>query len=135
MKQFSWSESYSTGNQKLDEHNKELLLLLNKLYNHNEHLIPSEVLDQIIDYISYHFGEEEEELIAINYPNREAHLKQHQQFIEDVVEMTEALFDDKLSVISIRIFLKEWFLMHIKHEDRKVYLYQKELRDLHKKYS
>lgn len=135
MKEFIWKESYSTGNAKLDAHNKELLELLNKLYNHNEHLIPSRVLDQVIDYISYHFSEEEEELIAINYPNKEGHIKQHQQFIEDVVEMTEALFDDKLSIISIRIFLKEWFLMHIKREDRLVYLYQKELKELHKKYS
>lgn len=135
MKDFTWKESYSTGNEKLDEHNKEFLKLLDKLYNHNEHLVPSEVLDQIIDYISYHFGDEEEHLIAINYPNKVGHIKKHQQFIEDVVEMTEALFDDKLSIISIRIFLKEWFQTHIKREDRQVYLYQKELKDLHKKYS
>lgn len=135
MKEFTWQESYSCGNEKLDAHNKELLKLLNDLYDHTLHIIPSEAVDKIIDYISYHFSEEEEVLIDMNYPNRDNHIKQHRQFIDDVVEMTEALFDDKLSVISIRIFLKEWFQFHIKREDRSVYLYQKELKQLHQKYT
>lgn len=135
MEKFTWSESLNSGNEKLDDHNKELLALINKLYDRKRHLVPSSVLDDVIDYISYHFGEEEEYLRSIHYPDLDKHLKQHQDFIEEVLSMTETLFEGKLTIISIRILLKEWLLNHIKKEDTQVYRYQKDLKQLHKKYS
>lgn len=134
MDKFEWNETFSMGSTKLDEHNKELINLINALYDREQHLSPSKVLDDVIDYISYRFSEEEDELIQIQYPGIKKQLEQHQQFVEAILSMTEQAFDQKLTIISIRLFLKEWIEQHIQIEDYKVLQYKKDLEELKQKY-
>lgn len=134
MDTISWNDSLSIGNDELDAHHKAILELINSLYDKEQHILPSKVLDDLIDFISYHFPEEQEFMEKINYPKTKEHLDEHDTFIEKVLEMTVQAFEDNLTIIDLRLFLMEWFKKHISMEDRAVFRYQKERNILDEKY-
>ncbi len=76
-------------------------------------------LKRLTDYTYYHFDEEEKFMRANNYPDIDAHRKEHQAFIEKVSNqiktLTQANPED--GFIFYR-FLGTWLLNHIAKSDK-----------------
>jgi hemerythrin len=80
-----WLTSWSTGIKKMDDQHKELLTLIDKLIDvgiFNDKV--GEVLDEIIEYSSFHFYEEEKYLEKHQFPHYKKHMVSHQNLTQEL---------------------------------------------------
>jgi len=97
------------------------------LWQDAQHQVLFEILDQIADpesgsavverlrtYTETHFALEEQYMEALDYPEREAHMRAHDRFRKEINallsdgEEPDALFRDIVST-----FLREWLTRHV----------------------
>ena len=119
---FEWDNSYSVGNGEIDGHHQHLFGLLNRMYDDfTAGAAPRDlqpILDELIDYATYHFSAEEARLTAAAYPEFEAHKKEHDRFITRVVEMQYDLPNREPRLyLEALTFLRNWLSEHILKTD------------------
>jgi hemerythrin len=77
-------------------------------------------IDELEDYLKYHFSYEESLLLKVGYIDYEKHVKQHAFFIQKVEELKQELnYKNTLLFGKIILFMKKWFLSHIMESDGK----------------
>jgi hemerythrin len=125
-----WDSRYTVGIQLLDDQHKELLKLINTCYlgclSEDEavkkHLMVN--IHGLINYIRYHFSTEEQLLERIKYPDGAAHKRQHNEFIQEIVERLKDIERDQ--IISTKAFvryIRDWMVTHITLIDKKYATY------------
>ncbi len=79
-----------------------------------------EIINELSDYMKIHFKTEENLMMLAHYPDIEKHIKEHIHYIDKIDEFVAAykyrnpaLFENML------VFMKKWFLSHIKKTDSK----------------
>ena len=76
--------------------------------------VGTEVFTQLSDYAEQHFTLEEAYMRQLNYPNIKAHIASHNQFREELDDMTKNMGSfDELVRESVSIFLREWLSRHV----------------------
>ncbi len=126
-----WSTIYSVGVEKIDKQHKYLTEVINKLFNafsegKAETIIP-EIITELSDYTHFHFKTEEEIFEQYQFPEKEAHILKHQEFIDNVGKWSEEIDQKKKDVhYDMMNYLKNWLLEHIQQDDK---LYGKFLAD------
>lgn len=125
MPLITWRESYSVGNEELDNHHRTLFSIMNRLYessleNDNKDSFDT-TLEELISYSKYHFSAEEQYMLDVNYGNIYEQIAAHEYFTRSVQEIkrdkdTEG---DELSRELIT-FLGRWLLQHIIVVDKKI---------------
>ena len=118
---FDWDSTYSVCVGEIDEQHKQLVNLINELHSammaRKAKEILGEIIDELIEYTSYHFGTEEKYFDKFGYEETEAHKSIHKKFVDN----------NKLFVSSkILNFLKDWLLTHIKVTDKKYMTFMNE---------
>ena len=74
-----------------------------------------------VDYVKFHFAEEEKLMNKINYPEIEEHRVLHGKLTSHVVAILLRLkSEQEVSIYELRSFLKDWWNEHIGEEDRKI---------------
>lgn len=125
MKEFMpWSDKLKLGVKMFDDEHKELVKLINKLYNAmknnegNTALIG--ILDELVNYTVYHFDHEEEMFKKFGYERESEHVKIHQNLKNTAVDLKEKILAGE-AVIGFNVisFLENWVTNHILVEDRK----------------
>ncbi len=132
MKFIEWDDGlFSTGHKIIDKQHKELVKIVNDLYDSfldNQEDRLSIVFENSIlrakDYINYHFDTEEKIMKALNYSGTNAHIAEHRQFQIAISELFVKLQNkDNLNIKflakKLLMFLKEWLLHHIVETDQK----------------
>jgi hemerythrin len=119
---FEWDDSYSVGNREIDGHHQHLFELLNRMYDDfTGGVSPRElqpILDELIDYATYHFSAEEARMTSAAYPEFEVHKKEHDRFIKRVVEMQLDLPNRESRLyLEALTFLRNWLAEHILKPD------------------
>jgi hemerythrin-like metal-binding protein len=119
-----WSEDFSVKISLMDKEHKVLFDLINELNNamldgKSSDKI-SEILDSLIDYTEYHFGDEEKMLEKISYPHLDEQIKSHRAFVNKMKEFKAELESGEI-LLSVKIinFLKDWLIKHIINIDTK----------------
>ena len=125
MAVFEWQDSYNLGIQLIDDQHKVLVRIINDLDDllkqtfSNERL--KELFNELVDYTKYHFSTEERIMKTRGYASSqlEAHLKQHQQFVQQIT----ALNHDAASLTRdegewVLKYLTNWLINHILKVDR-----------------
>ena len=77
-----WSERFSVGITKLDDHHKVLFNIINDMKIECDKEKPGELdgfFRALLEYTEYHFTAEEAVMKKMNYPQIEDHKKQHPQ--------------------------------------------------------
>lgn len=118
-----WNESYSVGIKRIDEQHKNLVLILNMLY---ESFVDQttgqklkEIIDQLIDYTRYHFKAEEELFKQSDYPDTERHIEEHNEFIVKVARFKTEFEAGKTNLtFQLMNFLRNWLINHIAISDQ-----------------
>jgi hemerythrin len=72
------------------------------------------------DYSENHFSLEERYMVELNYPGRDEHVRAHDRFRSEVVQLLESGNPDALSREIIATFLTEWLNRHIFGTDKKL---------------
>ena len=128
MSLIKWDNSYSVGNDTIDEQHKKLFKLVNEFNENSNSLINSESISKLLkglkEYIIFHFKTEEMYLRLCNFPYFMQHKKEHERFIEKVNDIEHRFvngYDTKTDEISN--FFTSWIKHHIKGSDAKYAAY------------
>lgn len=122
MQVVKWDDSLSLGVEPFDDHHKHLVGLLNETYDmfiagENTSAM-EEVIDELIDYATYHFSSEELWMVKLNYPKQEEHKRQHEEFSSRVVGFQrDLILKGNSPTIEVLSFLQRWLVEHIKQSD------------------
>jgi len=118
-----WSETYSVGNQTIDEQHQKMVGLINDFYvmvrNGFVYDEAEKKIDELIHYGESHFSFEETLLNLHNFDDLENHLALH-KFYQDKIDLLRAEFraTEGECIDEIFAFLKNWWLGHITKADK-----------------
>lgn len=118
----TWDGSLAIGHEMIDEHHEHLVELLNKAYDEfcergsSRHI--AAVLDELVDYATYHFAQEELLMEETDYPRKSEHLLDHAYFVRRIGEIQRDFVTGEIPIsLEIISFLKGWLVRHISHSD------------------
>ena len=132
---FVWDSRFNVEIEEVDQQHMRLADLINELHdamtrNYGRGTVPftideydtmAAVLDELIDYASYHFSTEERYMREHAYPGYAAHKAVHRQFADRVRRFREDLEAGKAVVCAdVLEFLKDWLVRHILTADKKL---------------
>jgi hemerythrin len=124
MEFIEWQQSMSVGVDAFDNEHKQLISFLNGL-NHalvvkSTQKTMEDILNRLVRYTVIHFNHEEEYMKLYEYPEYEAHKKQHIDLATQVKDFSQRLAEGKGSFsLELMIFLKDWLTNHILGTDMK----------------
>ncbi|MDR3579585.1 MAG: bacteriohemerythrin [Oryzomonas sp.] len=122
MSIFVWDESFELGIEQFDEHHRHLVGLLNKTYDDftagtSQESLGS-VIDELIDYATYHIAAEEHWMKEQRYPDLQQHQEEHNGFTRRIVEIQKDYHGRKTNLsLEVLILLKDWLSDHILKTD------------------
>ena len=116
----SWKDHYSVGEGSLDAQHRQILSLVNDLYEARsagrEYADLAVLLDRMVLYTMNHFKHEEQIMQACGYPDFDDHKAQH-----DRMRRRTAGLRTNVTLVTGRdllAFLKQWWTNHIQAEDK-----------------
>ena len=124
MALISWNPSLSVRIEEFDQQHKKLILMINDLSDamikRKGNDVLGKILDGLIEYTVIHFRTEEDYFNRYLYPDREAHILEHEKLKKKVIAFKYA-FDKGESPMNIEVlkFLSHWLQVHIKGTDKK----------------
>ncbi|MDR2094125.1 MAG: bacteriohemerythrin [Treponema sp.] len=119
-----WVDAYSVGIPVIDKQHKELVKMTNDLFLGCERTELTVVyfmkaIQKAVNYSKIHFATEEKYMLKVNYPEYEAHKKEHTAFVTEVLNQIKLFEQGKTAPLSFALFLKNWLLNHIAISDKK----------------
>ena len=136
-----WDDSYSVDIAEIDRHHQHLFGLVSQLHEAiersnrlatlesvlREQETVAAVIEELINYASYHFTTEEDYMRRWAYPEHGQHRDEHRQF-RDHVQAFRQSFSKKKTRLSLDIaeFAKSWCQSHILVTDKKCGAFLKE---------
>ncbi len=120
-----WKDSFSTGIKKVDDEHKVLVGMIDRLEKAMERGEAEEVLGPVlrnlVEYVRFHFRNEEEVMARINFPDLRRHKVLHRDLVNEVARILNDLKRDRLWTIPELVgFLQHWLADHILGEDVKI---------------
>jgi len=124
MAYLEWSNEYALGIEEFDNQHKQLVDILNRTYDHYRAGTPvgklNQIIDELVDYATYHFATEEYWMQEKGYPALDEHTRQHDDFSCRIVGFELELAAGKDGLIGpLLTFLKEWLAEHMLQSDYK----------------
>jgi hemerythrin len=130
-----WDENLATKIGEIDEQHKELLDRLNAFLGAVWKGRGIQEIEKTISFleshVSSHFTTEEEYMSRHGYSDLPAHQKRHEQFQKELSSLKAQLKREGATddiVVATRLRLIDWFVRHIKREDREFSLFLEEKR-------
>jgi hemerythrin-like metal-binding protein/PAS domain S-box-containing protein len=121
-----WSDALKIGVDAIDNDHQVLVNLLNKIKtpNVNEGEINS-VVDELIEYTSYHFHREETIMDVCEYPGLEKHKELHLELIAHVIGYMKIWRSNNNpdALAELCKFLQNWLFKHIMMDDAELVPY------------
>ncbi len=122
MALIQWDNSCSVKNITIDEQHKKLFRLINEFGESVNSKSNSESVSKLLkglkEYVVFHFKTEEMYLRLCNYPKFDLHKKEHESFIEEVLDIEQKYLNGVLpSPSKIVTYLITWVAHHIKESD------------------
>ena len=128
-----WDPKFALGIPLIDEQHKHLVELCNKLYTevmesrakygNNNNILWQNALDgtlkECVNYVTTHFSSEEKLTLHVGYEQYSEHKSRHEEFTIKILETAKGFNSMSFSdAIKFCIFLYDWVLSHIAHEDK-----------------
>ncbi len=126
MPMLEWNESLSLNFEEIDDQHKELITMINILYdmmtlnNNSAHEVQN-IISDLHTYIIEHFGSETRIMKKYNYPETQAHINEHKEFIAKVNEVENLCNSDAANTsMEILNYLSTWLVQHINDTDKRL---------------
>ncbi len=133
MPLFEWSSKYELDVPQIDAQHKELVGMINSLYDSIRGGRSAEAvnltLNRLLQYVEVHFETEERAMQESHYPGYEEHLNRHEYLREKVLDLKkEQLQGQAIATFELLNFLADWLKSHIATVDMAFgeYLHQQE---------
>ncbi|MCL1837016.1 MAG: bacteriohemerythrin [Treponema sp.] len=120
----TWDNIYSVGFEPIDNQHKELVKIINELFDlckKGDAVEDSAVLkmiDKATDYAGVHFADEMNFMRKAGYPKIKEHRQLHDDFIETLLKSIQEYKAGKAVPIELARFLKNWLFTHIAEQDK-----------------
>lgn len=117
-----WSDGYNLGLAEIDEQHKSLVDLIGNIWqsivNRSDPGITFALIGELETYTLAHFTAEETFMRVMNYPDFDAHKREHQSFIARIAD--EKSKAQKVGALSLDLmhFLRDWLINHILLSDK-----------------
>lgn len=124
MALITWSDSLSVKVKQFDDQHKKLVDMVNQLHDAMKAgkgaQVIGDILKSLIQYTQTHFAAEERLLKQYAYPEFEAHKKEHNTLVIQVLDLQKQLQEGK-AVLTQQVlhFLRDWLSKHIQGDDKK----------------
>lgn len=124
MALLEWSDEYSVKVRELDEQHKQLITMINRLHEamltNRGREVQREIAAEMISYVELHFASEEEYMLRFNYDGYEEHLREHEQFTAEAIELKVRVANGTpVLTLEFLTLLKSWLQHHILGTDMK----------------
>jgi hemerythrin len=123
MPKITWFSGFSVKIESFDNEHKELVRLLNNLYDAiplgvANQILPT-ILHELVNYTKSHFKHEEEAFEKYGFPEAEAHKLEHDAFVKKI-ERFYKKFNEGSATLSMDVFemLHDWVKNHIMQSDK-----------------
>lgn len=118
MPKFEWDDRFLIGIPRCDEQHQRLVSLLNKAYDAFTDTADDQdvawLLNELVDYATYHFISEEQWMVASKFPDFEMHKSAHDAFSNQVAMMYKKYRNGDTTLLAdIFLFLNDWLVTHI----------------------
>jgi len=121
MESFHWDKHFITGLSDVDEQHQNLVDIINQFGSQlaTNSLAPDSIeaiFKNLEEYTQYHFREEEELMakVGIDARHLEAHIRTHNEFLQEVTLMHARISADKITTAeNLFKFLSYWLAYHI----------------------
>ena len=119
-----WNDKVSVGIEEIDEQHKQLLDLINRLYDamisgEQKLQVAKDVLNELMQYTVVHFAVEESLFRIFDYPDYEAHCAHHHELRAQVIDINRKVQSgEKMVTPELLVFLRKWLTNHIMVEDK-----------------
>lgn len=118
-----WDESISVHIPHIDQQHQKLIGWINSLDEAiaagKGELVVAAVLQNLIDYVSEHFAQEEQLMISYDFPGLGKHRKEHDYFVQKLRDIQTGFQGGAVMGRSTYDFLTDWLICHIKGTDQK----------------
>ena len=133
MGMMEWKDEFSVGVTAMDIQHKQLVAMVNQLYEamrmSKGDAVIGTILPSLVLYTKSHFAAEEKLMKDTGFPGLAAHQVLHQQLTRQAGELLEKLKAGKMvATVSLATFLKDWLVNHIQGQDKQ---YGKHIASLH----
>ena len=116
----TWKHFYSVGDPFLDAEHKQILGIINELYDAvaqgQDHALRKPVLSTLLQYTLAHFKHEEQAMADHEYPDFARHKAAHDKLRRRTRDFVDNV--DLLTGRDLLRFLKDWWLGHIQEMDK-----------------
>jgi hemerythrin len=124
MALITWSDSLSVKVKQFDDQHKKLVDMVNQLFDAMKtgkgNQVMGDILKQLIAYTQTHFAAEERLLKQYGYPDFEAHKKEHNALVIQVLDLQKQFQEGKAVLTqNVMTFLRDWLSKHIQGDDKK----------------
>ncbi|MBN1344274.1 MAG: hemerythrin family protein [Phycisphaerae bacterium] len=119
----TWDAAFNVNVPDIDRQHQKLIELVNRLHdamkNGQGQDAVGRIINELIDYTTYHFSTEETYMAKVEFPSRMRHKIVHQQFVDKVLEFKKS-FEQNSVCLSMKVmdFLKDWVRTHIQTMDK-----------------
>jgi len=124
-----WSPSLSVGITSIDEDHKRLFQLFYEAHllgeKDNNSSLLYQLAQELVLYAQSHFKREEAIMKASGYPFCDNHFALHISIIKQLQQTLQQAISGNESVTEFIVFLKDWFIEHIKESDSRIKQYVK----------
>ena len=120
-----WEDRYTLGIELIDNQHKELVNLINHLYeacltgNESIETTFKDAMSHMVEYVKFHFSAELEILGRVNYPDLDEHKKQHDTLVVNILEAAKDYAGGKKYAPNNFVrTLRDWVMGHIAVSDK-----------------
>lgn len=130
---FEWTPDISVGDEIIDRQHQKLLKevneLLSALVSGSADTEIGKTVAFLSEYINEHLAYEEKYMEEHKYPEIEFHKSLHKNFIDHYEMFKKELTDGvqkKELIMEVEAYIGNWWIQHIRNEDKKYALFIKE---------
>lgn len=124
MIHIDWDKKFELGHERIDFEHRVFLDLIRTISaevdngNSKEHIL--RLLNEMAKYADFHFYSEENEMLSCEYPDYEAHKKEHIRLLARFSDMVAQFRVDAIPLDSIVEFVFSWFALHTTQVDKQL---------------
>ena len=120
-----WQKDYNTGITSIDEQHQKLCHMTSKLDaamdSDEVNQMMGQILKELVEYVKFHFTDEEKIMKNLSFPDLERHKKLHKDLVTQVANILVDIKNGKdISALELVVFLQKWLIGHIVGEDKKI---------------
>ena len=133
-----WDESLRIGDEEIDRQHQRWIEFYNRLdalmqkeSDEDPGSAKADILEQMSDYVDYHFQHEEAYMRSIGFPETKRHWRLHKDFRDEIYRICRSYREGTLVLNSeIMNMIKNWLLDHIIKHDMKMKHYLNSQKDI-----